>query len=120
MVDAVRGVVETCVRRIYGDAGAHGPDRAALLVGGVADLPERLENQRVVREHEVAAEPLGLVHYSFSYVKTHEHPAYLIAGRAYLKSGVVEIILVPQGCAAFDDIDYILEFHSFIHLSSQS
>lgn len=104
---AVVGAVERRVPRIDGNAEAHGGGGYALHGSGAGEVFEAVEEQRMVRDDELAAAVQSLGHCLFRNVEAQQCGADVALGIPYLEAAVVVALLERErreGLYAVDDL----------------
>ena len=108
----LRRAVEIGVTGIERNAAADGPLDAALhLIGRIEPL-EGMENDRMVRDDQIAPLALGFGHHLVGDVHGQQRLAHLVVGPAHDQPGVVVRLLPRQRRKTLDDVGYFPDKHN--------
>ena len=111
VIDAAPRIVETRVGGVDGDPGSERPDDAALLVGAVGDLPEGLEEERMVRNNHVILLRNRLFYNLFRNIQTDQYASDFRLRESDLQTRVVPLVLQPQRSETLQRGDDFAQFH---------
>ena len=94
------------------NAAADGPLDAALhLIGRIEPL-EGMENDRMVRDDQIAPLALGFGHHLVGDIHGQQRLAHLVVGPAHDQPGVVVRLLPRQRRKTLDDVGYFPDKHN--------
>ena len=93
MRHTARCIVKVCVSRIDGYAIFDGLDYYSFAFRVDANAFNAAEQQRMVRNHQVAATACSFIYDGFGYIETQQRRLGFSIGVAYLKPGVVVALL---------------------------
>ena len=113
---AARSAVEVRVTGIEDRTAADGPLDAALHHVGRIEPLQRMEDDRMVGDDQIAPFGLGLVEDLIGYVDRQQRLVHFVVAAADDEAGIVVGLLPAKRCKAFDYVGYFLDFHICIHL----
>ena len=105
-------LVKVGVRNDDGQAVARGAQRKTARCRVLGEALERREDERVVRQHQPAAEPRRLVEGAVVGLQGDEHAVHVRAGGADLQADVVPRLRQIEGRQPVDDVQDVANDHA--------
>ena len=105
------GAVEVGVAGVERDPAADGPLDAPLDGISRVEPLERAEDDRMMRDHQIAPFGFGLVQHLFGNIHGQQGLVHLVVGAADDKSRIVIRFLPLKWGKAFDDVGYLSDNH---------